>query len=301
MSDPYAAHARFIRPAWPLRDIWRIAVMVVLVEFIFGVTPGIMALLLPPAALEIYVDGTSATGTLMQFAAFGIPALGIVGLLHLLHHRGFWSLIGDAPAAWVDLKRVTVAVVAVLLLLEALPRWGDPAMGAQMRNFGIWVALVPVALLVLLVQVGAEEMFFRGYLQQQLACLSSSRWVWMGVPSVLFGLVHYWNGFGTADGVIWAIWAALLGLACADLTARTGNLGAAIGLHLANNILAVLLYGVQGWPASGLALFVYPYADPAEFASDLGTLLSSWAIVQLLIQAALVYVMWLAARIAIRR
>ena len=42
----------------------------------------------------------------------------------------------------------------------------------------------------------------------------------MGLPSLLFGAAHYLNGFGPADGVLCALQATLLGLACADLTAR---------------------------------------------------------------------------------
>ena len=275
--------------------------MMLLVDLVFQSTPDIAGLVLPATLAERYFDATTAIGTLLQFAAFGIPLAGMVGLLHLLHRRGFWSLIGDPQAAWLDLRRVTFAVVLLLLALDLLPPWAGAVDGAEMRNPALWLALMPAALLALLVQVSAEEMFFRGYLQQQLACLTPARWVWMGVPSALFGLVHYWNGFGAADGAVWAIWAALLGLACADLTARTGNLGAAIGLHLANNMLAVLLFGVQGWPASGLALFTYPYADPDTLAAPLSSLLSLGAVVHLLIQAASVYVMWLTARIAIRR
>ena len=62
----------------------------------------------------------------------------------------------------------------------------------------------------------------------------------MVLPSVMFGALHFWNGNGAAEGVLWAIWATALGIACADLTARTGNLGAAIGLHMANNVFALL-------------------------------------------------------------
>lgn len=301
MSDPYAAHARFIRPAWPLRDLWRIAAMVVLVDLVFQATPALIALILPQWLADSYFVGTTATGTLLQFLAFAIPLLGLAGLLRLLHRRGLWSLIGDPQAAWGDLWRVAWAVVLVLVAIELLPPWQGLTTDTLLRPLPSWAAWVPVALLALLVQVSAEELFFRGYLQQQLACLSPARWVWMGLPSVLFGLVHYWNGFGAADGVIWAIWAALLGLACADLTARTGNLGAAIGLHLANNLLAVLLVGVQGWPGSGLALFVYPYADPDTLAAGVDALLTAGAVVSLLVQAATIGVMWLAARVALRR
>ena len=284
-----------------MRDIWRVLIVVFLVDLLFELSPAVFTLLLPPRATEAVYNGTTAFGTLAQFYSFGIVALGLVGLLHLLHRRGFWSLIGDRAAAWDDLKRVAWGVGLALLVIELLPPYAAPGELAEVRSFATWALLVPFALLALLVQVGTEEMFFRGYLQQQLACLSPSPWVWMVIPSALFGLVHYWNGNGAADGVIWAVWAGFLGLGCADLTARTGNLGAAIGLHLANNAFALLLYGVQGWPGSGLALFLYPYEDPQMFDYALDILLHPRMIVEGLTLLASVLVMWSAARIAIRR
>lgn len=301
MSDPYRAHAQFIRPAWPVRDLWRVVAMIFLVDLIFNFSPAILALFLTSAALESYYEGTSAFGTLAQFFSFGIAGLGLAALLHLLHRRGFGSLIGDRGAAWADLRRVAWAVGLVLLVIELLPPWALTEDTVVMRDFGTWVLLLPLGLLALLVQVGTEELFFRGYLQQQMACLSPSRWAWMVFPSVLFGTLHYWNGYGPADGLIWAAWATALGLACADLTARTGNLGAAIGLHLANNAFALLLYAVEDWPASGLALFLYPYEDPETYDYSLQTLLDPWMIPYALTMAGSVLVMWLAARVAIRR
>ena len=91
------------------------------------------------------------------------------------------------------------------------------------------------------------------------------------------------------------IWATALGLACADLTARTGNIGAAIGLHIANNLFAFVVSGVQGWPSSGLALLLFPYEDP--FAYDY----SLEALFEIITMCLSVHVMWLAARIAIKK
>ena len=98
-----------------------------------------------------------------------------------------------------------------------------------MRSLTVWLALLPFAVLAILIQVTTEEIVFRGYLQQQFACLSSSRWVWMFLPSLLFGTWHFWNGNSVAEGQDYVVWATKLELACADLPARTGNQGAAIG------------------------------------------------------------------------
>lgn len=301
MVDPYAAHHAFVRPAWRAPQMWRVLVMVIAFEIVFALSPLVFAAFLTTDGAEAFYEGTSAFGTLSQFLVFGISAMGFLVLLRLLHGRGFWSLIGPAQEAKRDLIRVAWAVAIWLFVLELFPPWINTADLAEVRDIGTWVVLVPVALVALLIQVGTEEIFFRGYLQQQLACLSRSRWVWMFVPSAMFGALHFWNGNGAAEGTIWAIWATVLGMACADLTARTGNLGAAIGLHLANNAFALLVVSIEDWPSSGLALFLYPYEDPALYSYGLEALLSPWVIFQLLTMLLSVSVMWLAARIALQR
>lgn len=302
MSDPYAAHRAFIRPAKKAPEIWRVLVTLVAFEMVFALSPVVFtAFLTDQAAVDQFYEGTTAFGTLAQLFSFGIAGLGFLVLLRLLHNRGIWSLTGPVDALKRDLWRVGWAVAVWLLVLELVPPWINTADLAEVRDIGVWAVLAVVAIGALLVQVGTEEMFFRGYLQQQFACISDSRWTWMFIPSAMFGALHYWNGNGAAEGIIWAIWATMLGLACSDLTARSGNLGAAIGLHLANNAFALLIVGVQGWPSSGLALFLYPYEDPALYAYGVEALLSPWLLFQLVTMLLSVMIMWLAARIALQR
>ena len=301
MRNRYAPHQQFIRPAWAARAFWRVLLTVLVFEAVFAITPEVFAALLPSEGLrDEFRDGITAFGTLSQFASFGVALAGFAIILRLLHDRGLGSLIGPRQTARRDLIRVTVAVGVLLMVLEVLPPGIDTEALAETRPLATWALLVPVTLAVLLVQVGTEELFFRGYLQQQFAVLSYSPVVWMGVPSVMFGVLHYWNGFGLADGVIYATWATALGLACADLTARTGSIGAATGLHLANNAYALLWSGVAGWPSSGVALFLYPYEDPAIYGGGLDVLLHPARIVEVAILLGSLALMWLAARVALR-
>ena len=79
-----------------------------------------------------------------------------------------------------------------------------------------------------------------------------------------------------------------------------GNIGAAVGLHLSNNLFAFVVVGEVGGPSSGLALFLYPPTDYSQFDYGLHTLMEPWVIPEILILSLMVGVMWLAARIAIR-
>ncbi len=90
---------------------------------------------------------------------------------------------------------------------------------------------------------------------QQLAARFHSRWVWWVLPAVLFGALHY-NPLVYGDNTWLVIAAAVLsGLIFGDITARSGDLSIALGLHFANNLTVILLLGVPG-QLSSLSLFL---------------------------------------------
>lgn len=118
----------------------------------------------------------------------------------------------------------------------------------------LWALFLPLGLTVVAGQTLSEEILFRGYIQSQLAGRFAHPILWMGVPSALFGLAHYAPSlpFSAASGYI--MMAALFGLLAADLTARTGSIGAAWGFHFANNTMAILFVVSEG-SLTGLGLF----------------------------------------------
>lgn len=125
----------------------------------------------------------------------------------------------------------------------------------RQREVGSWLSGLPLALGLVLVQSSAEELLFRGYLTQGLAARFRSPLVWLGAPALLFGALHWSPAIQGENAVLAAAQAALLGLILGDVTARTGNLSPAIGIHFANNVIALLLIADPG-PMSGLALFL---------------------------------------------
>ncbi len=77
------------------------------------------------------------------------------------------------------------------------------------------------------------------------------------MPLVVFTLVH-WDP-ATVPHMRWAALSSVLFFAVAAtvLVVRTGNLGAAIGLHVANNLVAFLCFSPEGG-MDGFALYSYP-------------------------------------------
>lgn len=99
------------------------------------------------------------------------------------------------------------------------------------------LGMIDVALLVVPIQAAAEEYAFRGLPQQMLGSWLKSPWWGILLPLPLFILGHLYDLPGLAS-------VAVMGLVAGILTWLTGGLEAAIGLHIVNNVLAVLLASV---------------------------------------------------------
>ncbi len=268
----------------------------------FVFLPGMLAaFLLPPGLFAEYTSGTSALGLTLQLSGFAIPLWILRVMMRRVHDQETAVAFGRTDYVFDGARLAFVNVFVVLFVFEAMPPWPDASTYVAVRPVATWALALGPGILAILVQVTAEEGFFRGYLQQRLAALDGRPLVWMVAPSVFFGALHYFNGSGPAEGVLWALFATLLGLACADLTARHGTIGPAIGLHLTMNIFSFCIVGMDGAPQSGLALFLLPYQDRSLFEFGLSDLLSPWGVFQALSLTLYVGCLWLAARIGIRR
>jgi len=291
---------QFFAPAWIAPQIGKVIRVLIGVEIIFWVTFSFAS----PLFYSNDGDGpfpiSSPIGTILTFALFGVVLVLFHALVLGIHRRGVESMLGPFENCWRDFKSSLVWVGGVAILLSILEPVAGIDSAITLRPIPSWAFFAIIGSIFIILQSATEEIIYRGYLTQQMAAYRSQRWFWMWIPSLIFGISHYFNGYGPADGVINVIWATLLGLACADLTARTGNIGAAIGLHAANNLYATLFVGVENRPSSGLALYLYDYIDPYSLDYSLSALLDPVNIIDLLLALFVLLVMWLAARVAIR-
>lgn len=223
--------------------------------------------------------GEHPVSVLALLAMFGGLFLGTLLASRLLHGRGPGALLGPAGRTARDFGIAVAAVMAVYAasgVIWALAYDSEPGLEPAR-----WALYALPALALLAVQTGAEEVAFRGYLQGQLAARFRSPVAWAVMPSLAFGAIHYDPALPPANAAIFCAGAAVFGLAAADLTARTGSIGAAWGLHFANNVAALLVLSPPG-EFSALALRLTPYAasDPVPLLEVLlvnAALLAAWA------------------------
>lgn len=232
----------------------------------------------------------SQLSMLFLLASFGLMTLSVIVALRVAHLRGFLEVLGPGALFKQQFFAVLVMLILVNGAVAILPPWGMGEPLAPNTPPVQWLVVLPFALIAIMVQVSAEEILFRGYLQQQLAARFSSPLVWLVIPAVLFGVGHYMPEEAGENANLFIIWAVIFGLLMADLTARAGTLGPAIAVHFANNVAALLFVSLPDG-LSGLSLFVTPF-DMSDTAQ-----VRAW----LPVDFAMMIVSWLAARLAIRR
>jgi len=233
------AFNRYIRPACAAPALWRLLVglvvfVVIYIGFVIGLTELAQATGLVGTTQADYNLNTR-TSLIEGLLTFAGGILGVWAAVRLLHRRSFTSLLGPLPAV----RRNFIIAAGVVFMIQAVWMLVTSLYFGVVPNQPLNMVLLflPVGAILLLIQTGAEEFLFRGYIMQQLAARFQSPLVWLVLPSVVFGLIHY--DAGTMGDMVWYIIVALTisGLVWADLTRITGNIGAAWGWHFMNNFL----------------------------------------------------------------
>lgn len=298
LSPPPAwspAFKAYIAPVRERAQIWRLLLGLCLAGIFyalwsFGVITAYWWLTRPDAgvsSMAVVVDATTPGDTLALLATFLGMGLGVVLVVRYLHRRPVRTLFGRAPVVIRDFV-IAAGLVSVVYSVTMI-FWFIRFDAVPQTDFRLWLVLLPLSLLGLLIQTGAEELVFRGYLLQQLAARFRWRAIWLVLPSLMFGAAHYDPSILGEN--VWLVIAAatVFGLAAADLTGVTGSIGAAWGFHFANNFFAIQILAVQG-TIPGLALFTTPYAaNETEgmmglIAVDIASLALAWFLVRRTLQ-----------------
>jgi membrane protease YdiL (CAAX protease family) len=237
----YSAHAAFVAPARKTSALWRfflglfvaVVAYVALNELYFQTVYGLAGSAAPSLHGDLLKGATPQAMYLLLFS-FGTMAMAVAVTVRIVHRRSAGSLFGLPGRLWPGFRAVSGAMLLLGVALAVLPPWD---MGGELTPnlpLGRWLLLLPLSLLAVLVQVSAEEIVFRGYVQQQLAARFNAPLIWMVLPSVLFAAGHYLPAEAGENALMVALWAGVFGILMADLTARSGSLGPAIAVHLWN-------------------------------------------------------------------
>lgn len=199
-------------------------------------------------------DPTAMFILLATFIGMGVGAV----CAALWHERGLLSLIGPFRRSLVDAGRTFSVTIPIYLIAGFVISLFLNETPIPQTSHVAWIGFMFLALPLLLIQTGSEELIFRGYLTQQLAARFQSAWIWVLIPTVLFGLAHLNLDFVPVVTFLVVFATGYFGLIALDLTRITGNLGAAIAFHFTNNFFALFIVAVPD-QLSGLALYLAPF------------------------------------------
>lgn len=218
------------------------------------------------SAINKYVSGLPylSSYALLLTNATAIPVLAL--LMRPLFGMRLMDLI--APGRRFDLGMLTrsALVFAVPVLVTTIyGLWSGEMVRSDvaLRTFLIWL---PATLVLFALQSAAEELLFRGYLAQGAQVIFRRTIVTVLLTSVLFTAAHE----GTDIRAVWAQRAEIMTMALflSWTTLRFGRLEAAMGVHIANNILfACFVGGAGGGMLDFPGLTERVDADPPDFES----------------------------------
>ncbi len=260
------------------------------VLFIFVLIPVISILLfalgvIDPNSPEGFSreDASDPIFLLITFMSIGLFHIVLYFFMRWAYGRSYPSLLNPLKRGW-KWQVIWGAIYAVALFLTMEIAGLIMGMGAgtmpieRVWQPGLWLAwFLPMAFVVLL-QTSAEEAFFRGFIQQYLARLVPSRWIYIGVPSLIWALLHFWNFESTwiAIGVMTSILALVF--VFGDWADKTGSLYGPMTVHFINNFYLVMFYGNSLEP-SDLNIFQADLSGVSEEVLGVGTMISSVLIV----------------------
>ena len=296
LMPDYSAHVLHTTAAADRSELWRTLLAIVAMVAVY--VP--LALLFNQVVSELtryrptFQDELMASDTPLAMyvllASFALISISVLAIVKFVHKRDALTVFGPTILAVPQFFRVIGILVLLGAVLMILPPYGIGGDWVPNMAVGLWALLLPLSLFAVFVQISAEEIFFRGYLQQQLGARFSSPLVWMVLPSILFGILHYQPAEAGENAVIIVVWATLFGVLMADLTARAGSIGPALAVHFLNNVTALLITSLPD-SLGGLSLWHTPFGMEDEAQ------LRAWMPVDF----AMMIVSWLAARLALRR
>lgn len=165
-------------------------------------------------------------------------------------------------------RRFDVGMLVRSALVSSLPMlvlvgnwlWRGEITWARV-DWPMFLLLLPVTILTFAIQASAEEVLFRGYLAQALHRLIGHTAPAILIGAVLFTLAHE----GGDQRAVWAMRTDIFisALFCSWTTLRFGRLEAAMGIHIANNLLVTWLIFTPDLPLPHLAARTDP--DPPDF------------------------------------
>ncbi len=219
---------------------------------------------------------TALFGFTFFLATFVLLLLAAFSMNWLIHGRSPRTLItANEPFRWAQMAASFSVIFLLGFATLGLTLLISPGAVVYVLDLKPFLAFLPLVLVLVPLQVLAEEVVFRGYLLQLVGRFTGLRLVLLLLPASLFWAAHLENEPVYLGG-IWAILGyAAIALYLTFLALACNGLEHAIGVHLGVNLYAFLIEGVGGswYPTPTVVLIT-----DLDFRFSLLTLIAALAI-----------------------
>jgi len=253
---------------------WRIVLAILLILFawqVLGAMPSVILLVWLSLRGQLQAGSAFSTlsgmDSLAGFITLMLASVFLLGGIYLsmrfIHRRPMRTLVTPTRSfAWRRMFQgfgVWLGLVALMSLIEALAYPGRYVWTLDLNKF---IPFFFLALVFIPIQTSAEELFFRGYLLQEMGLRWQNIWVLSSISGLLFGLPHLLNPEATVNYPLLGFYYFAFGFSLAFVTLRDGKLELALGVHAANNLFSVIIanYTITALPSP--SLFTIKTLDP---------------------------------------
>lgn len=199
--------------------------------------------------------------SMLPFAAALAILLIAVRFIHHISLKSFFT--SHNRFQWKTLLRSAVVWFGLAILSDIILMILEPNNYELTFELSQFIPFLIFSLILVPIQITAEESFFRGYLQPAFARISNLWWVGVIIQAILFGLLHGANTEVSTYGLLTTMPFYIgIGILLGVITYRFGGLEASLGLHLANNLYASLVVTFAGSSIASPAIFTIREYNP---------------------------------------
>lgn len=174
--------------------------------------------------------------------SYGIYFLLFYLCVRFIHKKNFMALINVGKRIkWSRILKgagLWAFIMGMFTVVSLFNQSGNLSFHFELNSF---IILLIISILIFPIQASFEEIFFRGYLMQGIGLLAKKPVVPLLLTSLIFGLIHFYNGTGLAMSISIVVSAVILGLMLGIIVLGENGLETAMGAHIANNMYVALI------------------------------------------------------------
>jgi len=199
----------------------------------------------------------------LMLLSFAIGLLMLFIWLKAVHRQPFQTITSVRPK--MDWGRFAfgfslIAIITIsLTLVDYFSNPDDYVLQFDWSRFSI---LLLICVVMIPLQTGFEEWFFRGYMMQGIGVMARTKWAPLLFTSFLFGGLHFFNPEVDKLGNIIMLYYIGTGLFLGIITLMDDGLELALGFHTGNNLVGALLVTAD-WTAFKTDSIFKDVSDPS--------------------------------------